>query len=105
MPPSSREEASARRPQRSGGSSAPDVSVAEGHGAVAGELHQRRGAFELGVLHEVSLVEGALVEADRAHVEPAALLDELVVYALDRRLLAFADRVDIAAQREPDALA
>ena len=43
----------------------PGASVAEGHGAVAGKLHQRRSALELGVLHEVSLVEGAVVEADR----------------------------------------
>src|SRR5690242_10326975 len=53
------------------------ASVGERHRAFAGELQQRRGALDLGVLDEVGLVERALVEADRAHEEAAALLDEL----------------------------
>ena len=51
-------------------------SVREGHCAVAGELHQRGGALELGVVDELCLVEVAIVEADRTDVEAAALVDE-----------------------------
>src|SRR5918999_5511438 len=61
-------------------------SIVERQGPVAGELHQRRRTLQLGVLHELRLVELAVVEADRAHVEAAALLDELRVHPLDGRL-------------------
>src|SRR5919109_2826485 len=80
-------------------------SVVEGGGSVGGELHQRGGALELGVLDEVAFVQVALVEADRAHVEATALLDELLVHELYGGLPVVADRVDVAAQREAHALA
>jgi hypothetical protein len=79
-------------------------SVVERQSAVAGELHQRRRALELGVLDQLRFVEPALVEADRAQVEAAALLDELRMDPLDRRVLIGADRIDVALQRQSDAV-
>src|SRR4051812_12720809 len=73
------------------------ASVGEGHRSVTCELHQRGRALELRVVDELRNVELAFVEADRADVEATALLDELVVHALDWRLLAVADGVDVAA--------
>jgi len=45
-----------------------------------------------------------LIIADRAHIEAAALLDELSVDTLDGRVLVGSDAVGIAAQGEPDTL-
>src|SRR3954451_1395171 len=79
-------------------------SVIESHGAIAGELHQRCGALELSVLDELPVVEVALLEADGADVEAAALLDELGVDPLDRRILVGADAVGVAVESEAYAV-
>jgi hypothetical protein len=46
-------------------------SVGERHCAVAGELHERAGALELGVVDELSVVEVAILEADGTDIEAA----------------------------------
>src|SRR5437764_1497422 len=74
------------------------ASVGERHRAIAGELHQRCRALGLGVLDELRFVELALVEADRADVEAAALFDELSVHARHRRVLTGADVIGVAPQ-------
>src|SRR6185503_15953568 len=80
------------------------ASVVERRRAVADELHQRRGALELSAFAELGLVEVALLETDRADEELPALLGELLMQALDRRLLVNADAVGVAAQAETPPL-
>src|ERR1051325_3888213 len=78
--------------------------VVEDGRSVTDELHQGCRTFELGVFDKVVRVELPFVEADRAHVEPAALLDELIVDALHRRVLVLTDRSDVSAHRQSHAL-
>src|SRR5437763_15188773 len=76
------------------------TSIGEDGCAIAHELHQRGCALQLGVVDQIALVELTVVEADRAYVKAPALLDELVVEELDRRLHAFANRGDIPGESE-----
>src|SRR5581483_2854076 len=79
-------------------------SVGEGERSLARELDQRRRALQIRVLDQLVLAQVALLEADRADEEAAALLDELRVQPLDRRVLVRPDRVRVAARAEPHAV-
>src|SRR6476469_1299729 len=79
-------------------------SVVEDCCAIAYELHERGRALQLRILYEVTIVQLTVVEADRANVDAAALLGELIVDSLNRRLHALANRSDVSVEREPNAL-
>src|SRR3954447_3170610 len=74
------------------------ASVAEDRCAIADELHQGGCALQFRVAHELAVAQPTVVEADRTHVEAPALLGELIVDPLHRRLHAFADRGHVAVE-------
>src|SRR5689334_3940454 len=67
--------------------------VAHARAVVAHELHELRTPHDCGAFDEAALVELALLEARRAHVDLAARLDEALHELLERREAFLVDRV------------